>query len=530
VGKGIHHTNLFAVLVGKTTASKGDAWDIAFDLVSRADADWANKCVAYGMGSGEGLVDRVRDAVTERREARGENGTVTGWETLTLEAASEDKRLLCVEEEFVKPLALMRREDSTLSAHVRNAWSGKPLEVLNRRKNRIKATDTHISILGHITPEELLKTLGGSVETKNGFLNRFLLCVVKRSKLLPDGGDGNTLDRFIDPLKGIVAKAKGIAEMIRSEEAGRLWREVYQGLAESDAVGTERARPQALRLSMLYALADGSDTVEVKHLRAALAVWRYCEASARLLFEDNNKSHPPTREPLWVRLLKVIDRSPGTNRKQLHERFGNHLTANEMSGALEYLESQGSAHRRPVVNGGRPAECWFPGPKPPGPGGGEPSEQSEQCLSDPVEAEGEVSACEQSEQSELSLSDTEARGDLVRSLAGLEQEKCEQSRGGEGFVVPQGPTHNAFVCDPEGGFRASGEPERPDWPPPSYAGVRRREDGMLDLLPAFHHLPAPPKRQPHPEDDPTIPEDFLSGLDADKELADTPLINSVGFG
>jgi hypothetical protein len=48
---------------------------------------------------------------------------------------------------------------------------------------------------------------------------------------------------------------------------------------------------------------------------------------------------------------------------------------------------------------------------------------------------------------------------------------------------------------------------------------------MFDLLRAFHHLPSPPRRQPHPEDDPTIPEDFLSGLDV---IADGLAVESGG--
>src|SRR3712207_8342266 len=51
---------------------------------------------------------------------------------------------------------------------------------------------------------------------------------------------------------------------------------------------TGRAEAHVLRLSCLYAALDMSDTVTVTHLRAALALWRYCEdrKSTRL-----NSSH-----------------------------------------------------------------------------------------------------------------------------------------------------------------------------------------------------------------------------------------------
>jgi hypothetical protein len=49
------------------------------------------------------------------------------------------------------------------------------------------ATDAHISIVGHITDDELLRELDRA-SMANGFANRFLFACTKRSKLLPFGG------------------------------------------------------------------------------------------------------------------------------------------------------------------------------------------------------------------------------------------------------------------------------------------------------------------------------------------------------
>jgi hypothetical protein len=69
-----------------------------------------------------------------------------------------------------------------------------------------------------------------------------------------------------------------------------------------------------MRLAMLYALLDGSSTVEEEHLRAALAVWDYCEASARHLFGKGcNNTGTQTQlveDPLAVRLLNAITAQP----------------------------------------------------------------------------------------------------------------------------------------------------------------------------------------------------------------------------
>jgi hypothetical protein len=47
-----------------------------------------------------------------------------------------------------------------------------------------------------------------------------------------------------------------------------------------------RGDAQTLRLSMIYALADRSRIISEQHLRAANAVWEYCEGSASFLFGD----------------------------------------------------------------------------------------------------------------------------------------------------------------------------------------------------------------------------------------------------
>jgi hypothetical protein len=84
------------------------------------------------------------------------------------------KILLCYESEFSRPITAMRREGNTLSPLLRSAWDSQPLEVLTRGKSRMKASNAHVSIVAHVTPEELRKLLDGSVEVANGFSNRFL--------------------------------------------------------------------------------------------------------------------------------------------------------------------------------------------------------------------------------------------------------------------------------------------------------------------------------------------------------------------
>jgi hypothetical protein len=187
------------------------------------------------------------------------------------------------------------------------------------------------------------------------------------------------LDRFAKPLQDALATAKAVGEMKRSESANRLWEAHYECLLEAgdQVTACERARPQVLRLSMLYALLGGSAIIQIEHLRAALAVWDYCEASARLIFGGGLAT--PTQEPLAVRMLNAITASPGINRTGLREVAGHKVPAEDIEKALAWLEAQGLAHRGECGEGpGRKPECWWPGPKP----GPEPGANAESVQHD----------------------------------------------------------------------------------------------------------------------------------------------------
>ena len=95
----------------------------------------------------------------------------------------------------------------------------------------------------------------------NGFANRFLWALVRRSKLLPDGGNGLDVVTLQERLATALAAAKKITTMSRSQEARALWHQLYPELTAERpglfgaVVG--RGEAQTLRLSMLYALLDG---------------------------------------------------------------------------------------------------------------------------------------------------------------------------------------------------------------------------------------------------------------------------------
>src|SRR5437763_14431983 len=92
-------------------------------------------------------------------------------------------------------------------------------------------------------------------------------------------------------LRGARDFALGVHEMKRDAQARSLWYQVYEKLSDGKpgllGAVTSRAEAQVMRLACLYALLDCSTVISRKHLEAALALWQYCENSARFIFGDD---------------------------------------------------------------------------------------------------------------------------------------------------------------------------------------------------------------------------------------------------
>jgi hypothetical protein len=354
-----HHLNLYCVLVGPTTdARKGASWSQIRRLFEAVDPDWVAACLRHGLASGEGLLHAVRDPVVLRQTAW-YKGSPAGSQLVTTDFGVKEKRLMVVEEDFAPALRRLTRRGSTLSVVLRNAWDRGDLHLLTKSR-ATRATSTHLSIVAHTTPEELLSSLP-STEIAGGFANRFLWACVHRSQCLPDGDPLPAED--LQPLATRIAEAAASARQVdrisRDQEARALWHEIYPGLSQArlGTVGAVLARgaPQVMRLACLYALLDGARQVTRPHLEAALALWEYCHDSARTLFAAASPASLPDR---LLRALQQSDR--GLTRRDIAYTAGHHRTAAEISAALESLAAQSLAVCHKESNGkGRPAERWF---------------------------------------------------------------------------------------------------------------------------------------------------------------------------
>jgi hypothetical protein len=371
-----HHCNLFLACIGQSShARKGVSFGRALALFP---PEYAQRNIITGLSSGEGVISAIRDPIFKMKE-----GVID-----VLDEGVTDKRLLVVEQELAQTLKVLRREGNTLSPVLRCAFDGSNLRASTKCPQI--ATAPHVSIIGHITRQELCRCLTEQ-EFFNGFSNRFLWAFVRRSKFLPDGGMGVDLSPFRQAVADALVKASRVTLMQRSAEATALWRELYSEL-ESERPGlwgavTGRGAALTLRLSMVYALADGSAVIERRHLQSAYAVWRFCCSSARYLFGDDE---PLT--PLEGKVLALVTDRPGVSRKEIYDGLGRNTAMPSVGNALASLRDKQRVHARlDNQTGGRPAERWYPGPAEPTPTPLRPNAESQ---GDTLSALGRSSASE----------------------------------------------------------------------------------------------------------------------------------------
>jgi hypothetical protein len=332
-----HGLNLFVVLVGESSkARKGTSWRQICTLFSEVDDPWVSRRVTTARLSSSGLIHALRD-----------------------EQPPTDRRLLLLSEEFASVLHVLGREKSHLSPLLRCAWDSGHLRTLDRHQP-LQATGTHISLVGHITRQELAQHLHRT-DAHNGFVNRCLWTCVRRSQCLPEGSSPKP-----DELSALSRELRSIVDWVsttenepfcRDQAARDLWIGGYEILSEARpglyGAATSRAEAQVLRLSAIYAALDKSTVIEPPHLQAALAVWDYCSASAALIF------HASTVDAVLDRIHRALDATPeGLTRKEIRALFHGHISSERIDAALEQLTSQGLATNRSTAGRGRPTTRW----------------------------------------------------------------------------------------------------------------------------------------------------------------------------
>jgi hypothetical protein len=355
IGPGPHYwaggkqfARLNAVVVGRTNSGRKGTSSVPVDLLMEVvDKEFWDRQRLSGLSSGEGVIQYVTDKIEQDED--GEEVIVPA-----------EKRLMIVEAEFSRVLVSMRREGNVLSQIIRDAFDSGNLATLTVTPRR--ASGSHISIVGHITPEELSERLD-HIDMANGFGNRFLWFAVESDKIMPftQPISDEVFDPFVRRLRELRRRLdqRPLDAVAFDEDACNRWKQVYPRLRE-DRPGLPgqlcaRGHVMVLRIAVIYALLDSDDStpaIRMEHLEAALAVWEYCEQSAELLFQSR------TGDKLSDKLLKLLANGPLTR-----DEFNRHLSSDQkqkVGPALEKLEDSNLVRRsaRNPLGAGRPAAVW----------------------------------------------------------------------------------------------------------------------------------------------------------------------------
>lgn len=354
VGDSKHYARIFVVGVGASSkARKGTSSKPCNRLFKYECSPFDSTIVAparmsHGpLSSGEGIIYNVRDEVQEYKVDRKGNG-----QTVVTDPGVIDKRLYIQDEEFGGVLSVAKREGNSLSSIIRRMWDDGNLEPLTKN-NRIRATDAHIGITTHITMPELHRRLDDS-DSFNGFANRFLWTCSKRPRIVPFPSPmpKTELKKLQIELVNILQKVKEIERMGMTREARGLWADVYPALSRDHhgLVGAviNRAEAQVIRLSMIFALQDAQGAIDARHIESALAVWQYCEDSARFIFAGRGVN------PDANKLFTLIKEKRKADASAVYKHFQGHITKPALERAVNELTSQGRIDVAQEATGGRP--------------------------------------------------------------------------------------------------------------------------------------------------------------------------------
>lgn len=259
-----HPPAVYVTLAGRSSRSRKDTATREVEgIFRRVEEGWHDAHQVSGFGSGEAFIEHA--------------------------AGSPGESILLHEPELGRLLAVASREGSSASSVLRAAWDFRRMEH-RVRKQTYDAPPAPVSLVAHVTMDELKDSRSGlrPVEIMNGFGNRFLWVYVDRRRTLatPRSLPESTLTPLVRRLRELLEVARLAGEVERTGDAEQLWVDLYARMGDDDGPGiigavTARAEALVLRLSLIYALLDGSNKVDRSHLESAWEIWRYCRWSAQ---------------------------------------------------------------------------------------------------------------------------------------------------------------------------------------------------------------------------------------------------------
>ena len=342
-----HYTNEFMARVGDSAKSrKGTGRDVIDGILKLVDPEWYSNRIESGFGSGEAIINRVRDSYVDTKL----NPRTRKFET-TIVPGVTDKRLCIREGELASIFVLAGKPESRADIVIRDGWDGKALRNVVKGKskdglsNSAKCEEPHLSISGDTTISELRQKMPTGAD-ENGFGNRFIYVYVHRVKLCPQGGPALDWSNEIVDFQQVVKFATTVKHVSMTAQARKWWNNNYSKFEQEGPGGmagkmTTRAAAHIRRLAMIYALIDLTDQIELEHFQAAMKLWNYCEESAMYIFGGVTKEQ--------LRIMQWINqRGSATFNQVRDDLYQRHKPVADIRASLDGLVKAGQL----VVKGG----------------------------------------------------------------------------------------------------------------------------------------------------------------------------------
>jgi len=332
----VHRCNLDVCLVSETgQGRKGTAFDAVNWLLKQAYPGWDRP--RRGLVSGEGLIEK---------------------------ADKQRGPLLVLETEFGGTLGIMGRQGNSLCAVFKQAWDGPYLDVTTKNHS-ISCDNAYVTLVAHMTYNDVATKLS-SDDIQSGLINRMLISHSYSSRKLPRGGSEKAARQALDPLVKPIIDAIDFAQKwddsvpyFRDPEAEAMWEPLYTGPLTSVRAGlygaaTVRRPVLIMRMAMIYAILDQEKYIGPAHLKAALAIWEYCDRTAAHIW-----GKPQTEGNLGKLLAFMETANVGLTRKEINRRaFGSHLPTPELERLLNQAQASGQLVYRLMKTKGRDRHEW----------------------------------------------------------------------------------------------------------------------------------------------------------------------------
>lgn len=340
------HTCLFTVVTGASAAArKSTAARAIKPFLNMLNTDFMVERTEEGLASGEAIIDALKDDANDPHK---------------------DRRMLVNEDEFARLLEVTSRTGNTLVQVLLSGWDSATIGVRTKGSGKVRVSRPHIGVVGNVPDTDLRSALHGF---SSGFANRFMYLLVDSPHDLPfprrlSPGDVKALT---EPLHAGMRWANARSRVLPlADEARDTYEALYLDHRRSQRVGKNarvtglRAREvtNIVRIALIYAIIDQSETITSAHLEAAAAFVKYANDSVQIMFGSQFSERATT----VLAALRAAPRETGMKRTEARALYANNWDAGQFEEVVKELTEAGVAVERvvPSPSGrGRPSQVLF---------------------------------------------------------------------------------------------------------------------------------------------------------------------------